>query len=272
MKQCQLLENEKNKVKRIIKIFTLCTIIIFFIIIFLILKLYQFDFSILNNINWDAIGAVGTILTLIGAVIISKKELAQNTKNQIMATELEKFKENLNNEINKYMEFSNELFKCTININTNRADIISTDDLNLAIIIIYRYRLFINCIIQNIIYYYGNYSTENPIFINFIAELSRINSIINERVNYFTDLAKKMNNLNSEYLKIFLKQAKKNLGTNGSNKIYIRAKDLVDNYYTERQKLTISSDDLVKLKQMALNVIEEKKQFIEKNLNKIYKF
>ena len=272
MKQCQLLENEKSKVKRIIKIFTLGTIIIFIIIIFLILKLYQFDFSILNNINWDAIGAIGTILTLIGAVIISKKELAQNTKNQIMATELEKFKENLNNEINKYMDFSHELFKCTINININRADIISTDDLNLAIIIIYRYRLFINCVIQNIIYYYGNYSAENPIFINFIAELSRINSIINERVNYFTDLAKKMNNLNSEYLKIFLKQSKKNLGTNGSNKIYIRAKDLVDNYYTERQKLTISSDDLVKLKQMALNVIEEKKQFIEKNLNKIYKF
>lgn len=40
----------------------------------------------------------------------------------------------------------------------------------------------------------------------------------------------------------------------------------------EKGKLMIGSNDIVRIKQLALNVIEEKKQFIKKNLNKIYKF
>lgn len=272
MKQCQLLENEKSKVKRIIKVFTLCTIIIFIIIIFLILKLYKFDFKVLNKLNWEAITSVATVLTLIGTVIISKNELIQNTKNQIMATELEKFKENLNNEINKYIEFSNQLFEHLINLDVNRPDIISTNDINKILILINRYKSFIGTIIENINYYYGNINNERIEYNNFINELLKIKIVIYERLNYFLNLTQDMNNLNLESIKVYFSRTKENPFPGELNDLYNRAKKLVDNFYIERNKLMISNEDIIRIKQLALNVVEERKNYIEKNLNRIYKF
>lgn len=266
MRKCKILEEEKKKSNR-----TLITICIVFLILILILtiKCFEINFIFLNKINWSAVGSIGTVFAIIAAILISRKEIKESVKNQIIATELSNLKENLNNEVNKYVEFSNELFKNAINVNFLRLDIVSNVDINNNLIFLKCYNSFINCIIQNIIYYYGNYNGDRPIFNNFLTELNRINSIMNERISSFLKLTDDMIKLNKEYLKLY---SENKLFVNGKEKeIFQKAEEIVDNYYKERQKLMLSDEDINKIKQTALDVIEEKKYYIENDLNRTYK-
>lgn len=270
MKHCSLLEEEKRKSKHIIKIFALICFVQFIAILYLILKYNNFDFKFFDELNWTAIGTIVAGIAIVSTLIISKNEIKESVKNQIIITELEKFKDNLNYEINKYVDFSNELFNYGINLDTSRPDIISSDDLNKIYIVINKYNTFIFCVIQNINYYYGNYdNNERPIFNNFITELYRINSIMSERIGHFIAIADKMNKVNAESIEYHFKNNNENQSISGD--IHKKAIELVNDYYRERQKLMLSNDDIVKIKQQALNVIEERKNIIKKNLDKIYK-
>ena len=249
MKQCNLIDKLEKEIKIKFWSFIIIVIILIFIIIFLVLKVYNIKLNF--GINLDTFV---NFLAIIIAVIISRNEIRESTRVQIEAIEFEKFRDNLDSQINKYIEFSNQFYQSPIRLQSEAcAEVILRDDIEKNVLLMNNYKSFITTVINDITYYYGDFTGERPAFKTFIDELKRINTIILERIQQTVNLFEEMHNINVS------------VSTENFDKIslYKKANEEIIRYYRIRRDIFLNLNDIVIIKQQAFNVIAEKKMAIK---------